>query len=110
MAIHCPKCGAENPDSAGYCNLCLEKIVFEEDEFPMPAPRDEGYMTRYPSSFAPDAPVVEKDASEDPQPDATPVDVGEYGVKTGQEVDETPKPKKVRLPRGSKPPPWGSNQ
>jgi len=34
VAIFCPACGAENPDSAKYCNLCFAEIVFEEDDFP----------------------------------------------------------------------------
>ncbi|MHB0976766.1 MAG: hypothetical protein ACYC1U_06180 [Candidatus Aquicultorales bacterium] len=28
-AMECPKCGAHNPESAEYCNLCLSR--FEQD-------------------------------------------------------------------------------
>jgi len=47
----CPCCGAENPDNAQYCGLCLEVIEFE-DPYAMPIDRsNEGLLTHYPSSF-----------------------------------------------------------
>ncbi len=92
MAIFCPACGAENPDSAKYCNLCFAEIVFEEDDFPVAVPESEGYLTKYPSSFSDDAPSFEEGHDGWPVSDAEvpPVDIGEYGVKSGQTFEETP--------------------
>ena len=51
MVMLCPRCGAENPDNAQYCGLCLEVIEFE-DPYAMPIDRsNEGLLTHYPSSF-----------------------------------------------------------
>jgi hypothetical protein len=53
----CPRCGAENPDHAQYCGLCLEVIEFE-DQYAMPIERsNEGLLTHYPSSFDGDAEI-----------------------------------------------------
>ncbi|HEY5532252.1 MAG TPA: zinc ribbon domain-containing protein [Candidatus Anoxymicrobiaceae bacterium] len=92
MAIFCPACGAENPDSAKYCNLCFAEIVFEEDDFPVAVPESEGYLTKYPSSFSDDAPTFEErhDGWLASDAEVPPVDIGEYGVKSGQTFEETP--------------------
>jgi predicted amidophosphoribosyltransferase len=33
MPIMCPGCGAENPDHAEYCNLCMSTVGFECAEY-----------------------------------------------------------------------------
>jgi len=34
VVMQCPECGAENPDGAQYCSLCLTSLGFESAEFP----------------------------------------------------------------------------
>jgi len=88
VVMTCPSCGAENPDDAQYCNLCLSTVGFECVEFAAPVIRDEGYSCKYPSSFDDDAPApVSGEGS--PPPVAGPVDIGEYGIQSGEAV--TPK-------------------
>ena len=54
MVMHCPECGAENPDGAEYCNLCLSSLGFESEEFVAAEIPVEESTPRYPSSFRPD--------------------------------------------------------
>jgi len=89
MVMFCPECGAENPDHADFCNLCHSKVGFEDTEYCGPPAFDEGYGTSYPSSFREDAPVPPPE-SFTRLPDAPPVDIGEYGRKTGERVGEGP--------------------
>ena len=49
--MYCPQCGAENPESAKYCNLCFTMSGFENLEYTSVVGSDEGYFDRYPSSF-----------------------------------------------------------
>jgi len=35
----CPNCGAENPDSASYCNLCMARFATGAPLTPAPSPR-----------------------------------------------------------------------
>lgn len=82
MVIRCPSCGAENPDGAQFCNLCLSTVGFESPEYPTPPEDTEGFMDRYPSSFGPGAPKIEpKGVTE-----AKPMDIGEYGVRSGEAI------------------------
>jgi len=52
--MQCPKCGAENPDGAEYCNLCLTSSGLEYDESLAAEIPGEESTPRYPSSFRPD--------------------------------------------------------
>jgi hypothetical protein len=92
LAINCPVCGAENPDSADFCNLCLASMGFEASEYTTPAPVDEGFLDKYPSSFDPGAPSAEEVAASAEVQEAPPVDIGEYGVRSGQDFDEAAAP------------------
>lgn len=87
MVMKCPSCGAENPDHADYCNLCLSTVGFECAEYTAPAARGEGFTSKYPSSFDTDSqpPPTEPPAD---QPLAGPVDIGKYGVRSGEQVVE----------------------
>ncbi len=87
MAICCPTCGAENPDSAEFCNLCLAALGFEAQEYTTPAPVEDGYLEHYPSSFDPGAPSAEELAASGEAQEAPPVDIGEYGVRSGQDYE-----------------------
>ena len=51
MVMKCPSCGAENPDNADYCNLCVSTLGFECAEYAAPPEFDEGFSSKYPSSF-----------------------------------------------------------
>ena len=51
MVMHCPRCGAENPDHSQYCSLCLDVVGFEDPEMTTVEPAVDGYRTSYPSSF-----------------------------------------------------------
>ena len=51
--MKCPRCGAENPDHATYCSLCLDMIGFEDPEMTSVETATDGYLTSYPSSFDP---------------------------------------------------------
>lgn len=53
MVMKCPRCGAENPDHATYCSLCLDMIGFEDPEMTSVETATDGYLTSYPSSFDP---------------------------------------------------------
>ncbi|MDD5749123.1 MAG: zinc ribbon domain-containing protein [Actinomycetota bacterium] len=85
MVIKCPNCGAENPDGAEFCDLCLSTFGFESPEFPVAEETDEGYLKKYPSSFSSDAstPPTEE------QQEAPPVEIGEYGVRSGHKIEPT---------------------
>lgn len=87
MPIICPSCGAENPDHADYCNLCMSTVGFECAEYTTPAPFDEGFSSKYPSSFSDDAPVVSRHPDE-AQPAAAPVDIGRYGARSGEQMPD----------------------
>ena len=89
MPITCPSCGAENPDHADYCNLCHSTVGFECDEYTSTAPFDEGYSSKYPSSFSDDAPVIPRNP-DDMQPSAAPVDIGTYGRRSGEQLPGVP--------------------
>ena len=89
MAINCPVCGAENPDSAEFCNLCLVSMTVGTDEYTTPTSSNEGFLPHYPSSFDEGAPSAEEVAASDGKtPHAAPTDIGEYGVRSGQTFDE----------------------
>jgi len=51
VVMYCLHCGAENPESAKYCNLCFTTMGFESLEYTSVAGSDEGYLDSYPSSF-----------------------------------------------------------
>jgi hypothetical protein len=51
VVVHCPECGAENPDGSEYCNLCLTSLGFESEEFPIAEAHEVISTPRYPSSF-----------------------------------------------------------
>lgn len=86
LSIKCPSCGAENSDTAEFCTLCLASVGFEA---PPPAAEDtEGFLTRYPSSFDAQVPDYRDEPwADQPRPDAPPVDIGQYGVRTGHPHD-----------------------
>ncbi len=88
MVIICPSCGAENPDHADYCNLCMSTVGFECAEYTSAA-REEGFTTRYPSSFSEDAPSLPPEDDPD-RPAAEPVDIGRYGERSGEKFAEAP--------------------
>jgi len=83
LVMHCPSCGAENPDHSEYCNLCLVSFGFAQDpEYTSSEKSKDGFMSEYPSIFKqPQQPI-------EPNSDvkARPVDVGQYGVRTGENV------------------------
>lgn len=84
----CPRCGAENPDNSQYCNLCLDCIGFENPEYTSATQQDEGYMQQYPSSFREGAETtggapVDYPPEVQQAPNAAPVDIGEYGARSG---------------------------
>ena len=85
MVMICPECGAENPDHADFCNLCHTTVGFEDVEYCAPPAFDEGYGNKYPSSFSEDAPVPPRDSFTH-LPDAPPVDIGQYGRRSGEQV------------------------
>lgn len=67
---------------------------FEYDQ----APRQdysEGYLTSYPSSFDPNAPSYQEPGK---GPEAPPVDIGEYGVRSGHEYEGGLAPQEPRAP------------
>lgn len=123
--MKCPVCGAENPENANYCNLCLARLGFEDLEYPSANDSVEGYMNQYPSSF--DEPEGLTEAAGGYQPDpgtecapaAGPVEIGEYGVRSGEQVypdyqaDQYGEPVDIGtygqqsgLPPGGYPPGW----
>jgi hypothetical protein len=85
MAVICPICGAENPDSAEYCNLCLGSMGFFGSDVPVKDDHN-AYLDKYPSSFSADAPAPAGDTGA-ATPTASPADVGEYGVASGYDYD-----------------------
>ncbi len=90
MAVMCPICGAENPDSAEYCNLCLGSMGFFGSDAVDPVPEDSSvYQKKYPSSFSSDSSTLNDDTSVESRPEAPPADVGEYGVRSGYEFELT---------------------
>jgi hypothetical protein len=91
MPIMCPACGAENPDHAEYCNLCMSTVGFECAEYTGPTDRDEGFRRQYPSSFDDNGPVPSSNDFTQ-LPPAKPVDVGRYGVRSGEHVIEPEAP------------------
>jgi len=91
MPIICPSCGAENPDYADYCNLCMSTVGFDCAEYTVSAANDEGFSSKYPSSFSDDAPVIHRDP-DDVQPSAPPVDIGMYGTRSGEHTPDTSSP------------------
>jgi len=88
MPMICPSCGAENPDHAAYCNLCLSTVGFECAEYTTPPERDEGFSNKYPSSFSEEAPKLPPDDLAQ-KPPVSPVDVGQYGMSSGEAVPDT---------------------
>ncbi len=96
--IICPVCGAENEDSAEFCSLCLAEMGFEKAEAVVPVPMDDaGLMSRYPSSFSPDAPGSEEDPFAEYAPEPPPVEIGDYGASSGQSIEETVVPEARRI-------------
>jgi len=94
LTMKCPACGAENPDHAEYCNLCMSTAGFECAEYTAQSPAfDEGFKSKYPSSFGEGAPVIHPDEFTR-QPSGGPVDVGSYGVRTGEQMSEPHTPAK----------------
>jgi hypothetical protein len=101
LLIICPVCGAENPDSAEFCSLCLAVMGFSSPEEVVPVPKDDaGLMRKYPSSFSPEASVPDEDQFTEYKPEAPPVEIGDYGVRTGQEIEETIPPEANRTDLG----------
>ncbi len=47
----CPNCGAENPEDARFCNLCLNVLGFDGPDYIVADKDSEGFLTEYPSSF-----------------------------------------------------------
>ncbi|MDD5448158.1 MAG: zinc ribbon domain-containing protein [Actinomycetota bacterium] len=96
MAIYCPLCGAENPNDARYCNVCLTTVGFEDLERPIAKKTSEGYLTEYPSSFKEEG--VPRGAGgytpveEEKLPPAGPVDIGEYAKPSGAPAAKSPPP------------------
>ncbi len=90
--MKCPSCGAENPDSAQYCNLCFAATGFESPEYTEPSPVGEGFTPDYPSSFTSPGSASQDDGGLIPrgEPLDTPLDIGEYGVLSGAPVMEAP--------------------
>jgi hypothetical protein len=91
MAVMCPVCGAENPDSAEYCNLCLAAVGFEAPDCATPVPEDNSvYCNQYPSSFRTDTSESVHDyESGEARPEASPADVGVYGERTGYSFESS---------------------
>lgn len=99
--ISCPVCGAENPDSAEFCSLCLAEMGFDSAEEVVPVPRDDaGLLSRYPSSFDADAPSPEEDPFAEYTPEPPPVEIGDYGASSGQGIDENVLPEARRVHLG----------
>lgn len=96
MSIYCPLCGAENPDTARYCNVCLTTVGFEDLERPIAKETGEGYLTEYPSSFKEEGiprgagGYVPQQKGESPR--AGPVDTGEYAKPSGAPIGKSPPP------------------
>jgi ribosomal protein L40E len=88
MAVICPICGAENPDSAEFCNLCLGSMGFDASNYMAPVPEDQSvYAKKYPSSFSLDTPEKAGDEGTQAPPEASPADVGVYGEKSGYDFE-----------------------
>lgn len=94
MVIVCPSCGAENPDGAEYCSLCLSTVGFVDLEYTSSELTGEGYMEEYPSSFqgeaedtaggySPEEPIHPIDRVA-----ARPVEIGAYGQASGAGVTD----------------------
>jgi hypothetical protein len=83
VVMQCPRCGAENPDGAQYCNLCLSSVGFVDLEFTTGEKTSDGFLTSYPSSLRGDADDQVKTSK---APRAEPVDIGEYGVRSGEKM------------------------
>jgi zinc-ribbon domain len=99
--IICPVCGAENPDSAEFCGLCFAVMGFDSAEDVVPVPKDDdGVMNKYPSSFSPDAPGPEEDPFKEYVPEPPPVDIGDYGSRSGHDIEENVPPEARRLHLG----------
>lgn len=81
--MQCLKCGAENPEGAQYCNLCLSSFGFVDREFTTVGKTSDGFLTSYPSSLRGDADDQVKTSK---APRAKPVDIGEYGVLSGEKM------------------------
>jgi zinc-ribbon domain len=101
LVIICPVCGAENPDSAEFCGLCFAVMGFDSAEDVVPVPKDDdGVMNKYPSSFSPDAPGPEEDPFAEYAPEVPPVEIGHYGARSGEDVEETVLPEAGRTDLG----------
>jgi hypothetical protein len=86
LVMHCPSCGAENPDHSEYCNLCLVSFGFGEDpEYTRSERQNEGFLSEYPSIFKQPLPPIEPGSDMK----AEPVDIGSYGVRTGENVNSS---------------------
>lgn len=81
MAVRCPHCGAENPEGVQYCNLCCASFGFDNLEYTSSQKPDEGFRQQYPSSFNEGAPAPPPGEN---VPAAGPVDIGRYGVRSGE--------------------------
>ena len=96
--IICPVCGAENIDSAEFCSLCFAVMGFDSAEEVVPAPKDDsGLLNKYPSSFSPDAAGPEEDPFAEYTPEPPPVEIGDYGARSGQDIEETVLPERRRI-------------
>ncbi len=88
MTMNCPVCGAENTESAEFCNLCIAGMGFENPEYTDATRVDGGYLEHYPSSFDSGAPGnAELAGSTQASPEVPSVDIGEYGASSGQEFE-----------------------
>ncbi len=84
MAVICPMCGAENPDSAEYCNLCLGSVGFFGSDAVAPVSEDNSvYLKKYPSSFSSDTSEQADDKVAQAPSEISPTDVGVYGQRSG---------------------------
>ncbi|MBU1671450.1 MAG: hypothetical protein KKF41_16875 [Actinobacteria bacterium] len=87
MPIICPTCGAENPEHAAFCNLCCSSVGFDSPEYTSAPQQADGFSDSYPSSFDPNAQHLPPDGFTR-MPDAGAVDIGQYGVRSGQQAPD----------------------
>lgn len=87
LPIECPFCGAENADTAEFCDLCLASMGFDGG-LAADGGETEGFLTRYPSSFDRQTPGHRESQPGEARPEAPPVDIGEYGVRSGHSYEE----------------------
>lgn len=108
MTMNCPVCGAENSESAEFCNLCLAGMGFENPEYTDATRVDGGYLEHYPSSFDSGAPGnAELAGPLQAAPESPSVDIGEYGAGSGHEFEPQQGPGLTSGGYQEEPPPAG---